>query len=44
MGPGGFDDVVGKPIDALALIETLLKWTEWAAPAPQLEVQNANLV
>ena len=44
MGPGGFDDVVGKPIDAQALIETLLKWTAWAAPAPQPEAQDADLV
>jgi PAS domain S-box-containing protein len=41
LGPGGFDDFVGKPIDAAAMIETIAKWTEWAEPAPRTEAPRA---
>jgi len=43
LGPGGFDDFVGKPVDAAALIEAVAKWTQWA-PVPELEVLDADAV
>jgi len=40
LGEGGFNDAVGKPIDAAVLIETISKWTQWNDAAfgpPSLE-------
>jgi len=44
LGSGGFDDFVGKPVNAAALIETVSKWTQWDAPAPELEALDADAV
>jgi PAS domain S-box-containing protein len=36
VGPGRFDDVVGKPVNPATLIETVSNWTRWDEPARHL--------
>ena len=38
---GDFDDVIGKPINAAALIDTVAHWTQWA-PSPAEEIAVAR--
>jgi len=44
MEPGGFDDFVGKPVNAAALIGTVSKWTQWDPPVLELEALDADSV
>jgi CheY-like chemotaxis protein len=43
VGPGRFDDFVGKPLNALGLVQTIARWTS-LAPSPVLEAPDAAVV
>ena len=42
LGHGGFEDIVGKPLNAAALIDTVSKWTRWSAPPVETEAGFAG--
>ena len=43
LGQGGFEDIVGKPLNAAVLIDTVSKWTRWSAPAlPERQAARAG--
>lgn len=42
LGPGGFDDFVGKPVNAAVMIETISKWTRWDGAIPEREAHDAD--
>ena len=41
IGPGGFDDAIGKPVNPREMIQTVSRWTEWSEPGPGTKTADA---